>query len=61
MKPESVSSVVDDANITLTSLRIICNYIIDAFGKCDILPEEALHNLGRGYMEAEYGTYEYAN
>ena len=51
--------MVDYANITLTSLRIICNYIRDAFGKSAILPEEAVHNLGTGYIEAEYGTYEY--
>ena len=47
------------ANITLTILRIICNYIRDTLGKNTILPEEAVHNLGKGYMEAEYGTYEY--
>ena len=35
----------DDANITLTSLRIICNYIGDTFGKRDILHEEEVHNL----------------
>ena len=51
--------MVGDANIMLTRLRIICNYIIYAFGKRDISPQEAVHNLGRGYMEAEYGTYEY--
>ena len=50
MKPESVAVMVDDANITLTRWRIICNYIRDAFGKRDILPEEAVHNLGTGYM-----------
>ena len=50
--------MVDDANITLTSLRIICNYIRDAFRKRSILPE-AVHNLGTGYIEAEYGTYKY--
>ena len=59
MKPESVAVMVDDANITLTSWRIICNYIIDEFGKRDILPEEAVHNLGTGYMQSEYRTYEY--
>ena len=53
--------MVDDANITLTILRIICNYIRDAFGKRAILPEEAVHNLGIGYMEEEYGTYSYEN
>ena len=37
--------MVDDANITLTSLRIICNYIRDAFGKRNILTEEAVHSL----------------
>ena len=58
MNPESVSAMVDDNNITLTSLRIIFNYIRDAFGKCAIFPEEAVHNLGTGYTEAEYGTYE---
>ena len=58
-KPESVSSMVDDDNITLTSLRIICNGIRDAFLKCAVLPEEAVHSLGKGYMEAEYRTYEY--
>ena len=51
--------MVGDANIILTSLRIICNYKIGSFGKHAILPEEAVHNLGTGYMEAEYGTYEY--
>ena len=59
MKPESVAAVVDDANTTLNSLRIICNYKRYAFGKRSILPEEAMHNLGKGYMEEEYGTYEY--
>ena len=59
MKPESVSSMVDYTNITVTMLRIICNYIRDVFGKCAILLEEALHNLGTGYMDAEYRTYEY--
>ena len=58
-KPESVADMFDDANITLTSLIIICNYIRDSFWKCDILPEEEVHNLGTGYMEAEYGTCEY--
>ena len=52
MNQESVSGVIDDTNITLTSLRIICNYIRDAFGKRAILPEEAVNNLGSGYMEA---------
>ena len=51
--------MVDDANMMLTSLRIICNYKIDTFGKRDILPEEAVHNLGKGYMVVEYGTYKY--
>ena len=51
--------MVDDSNINLTSLRIICNYIRDTFGKSAILPEEAVHNLGTGYMGVEYGTYEY--
>ena len=50
MNPESVASVVDDSNITLTSLIIICNYIRDAFGKRAILPGEAVQNLGTGYM-----------
>ena len=45
--------MVDDSNIILTSLRVICNYIIDAFGKGDILPEQAVHTLGIRYMEAE--------
>ena len=58
MNPESVSAMVDDAKINLTSLRIIRNYIRDAFGKRAILPE-SLHNLVTGYMEAEYGTYEH--
>ena len=53
--------MVDYANITLTSLRIICNYIRYVFGKSAILPEEAVHNLGTGYIEAEYGKYEYKN
>ena len=51
--------MVDYADITLTILRIICNYIRDSFGKRTILPEEAVHNLRTGYMEAKYGTYEY--
>ena len=59
MKPESVAAMFDDENITLTSLRIVWNNKRDAFGKRDILPEEEVHNLGTGYMEAEYGTYEY--
>ena len=45
MNTESVAEMVDDANIMLTSLRIICNYIRDAFGKRAILPEESVHNL----------------
>ena len=59
MNPESVADMVDDSNIILTILRMICNYIRDAFGKCAILPEEAVHDLVTGYMEAEYITYEY--
>ena len=51
--------MVDGANIILTSLRIICNYIIYTFWKRVILPEEEVYNLGTDYMEAEYGTYEY--
>ena len=51
--------MVDDENITLTILRIICNYIRHAFGKRAILPEKAVHNLGTGYTEAKYGTYAY--
>ena len=51
--------MVDDANMTLTILIIICNYVRDAFGKRDILPEEAVHNLVIGYMEADGRTYEY--
>ena len=50
--------MVDDSNINLTSLRIICNYIRDTFGKRAILPESA-HNLGTGYIEEEYRTHEY--
>ena len=50
MNTDSVSAMVDDANITLASLRIICKDIRDAFGKRYILPEEAVHNLGTGYM-----------
>ena len=53
--------MVDDANITLTISIIICNYIRDVLGKRAILPEEAVHNLETGYMETEYGTYEYEN
>ena len=40
INPESVAAMVDDDNIMLTSFRIICNYIRDAFGKRAILPEE---------------------
>ena len=61
MNPESVADMVDDANIMLIILMIICNYIRDTFGKRAILPEEAVHNLQTGYMEVEYGTYEYEN
>ena len=39
MNTESVSTMVYYANITLTSLIIICNYIRYAFGKRAILPE----------------------
>ena len=53
MKPELVSDIVDDANIMLTSLRIVCNYIRDAFGKRDILPEEEVYPLRKGCMESE--------
>ena len=35
MKPESVSDIVDDANITPTILKIICNYIRYVFWKRD--------------------------
>ena len=59
MNSESVASMVNDYNITITSLIIICNYIRDAFGKRAILPKEVVQNLGTGYMEVEYGTYEY--
>ena len=52
MNPESVAAMVDDANITLTSLRIMFNYIIDVFGKRAIFREEAVQNLVPGYMEA---------
>ena len=51
--------MVDDANIHPTILRIICNYIRDEFGKHSILSEYAVHDLGIGYMEDEYVTYEY--
>ena len=51
--------MVDDDDRMLTSLSIICNYIRDALWKRDILPEEAVHNLGTGYMEVKYRTYEY--
>ena len=51
--------MVDDANMTLTILIIICNYVRDAFGKRDSLPEESVNNLVTGYMEAEYETYQY--
>ena len=50
VNPVSSAEVVDDANITLTRLRIIYNYIRDLFGKHDILPEETVYNLGTGYM-----------
>ena len=50
MNSESADGMVYGANITLTGLRIICNYIRDVFGKCSILPEEAVHNLGTGYV-----------
>ena len=43
MNPLSVSDMVDYANITLTSLRIICNYIRDAFWRRTILPGEAVN------------------
>ena len=39
VNPGSIVAVVDDASITLTSLRIICNYIRGVFGKRDILSE----------------------
>ena len=39
MKPESAADMVDDANINLTGLKIIFNYIIDAFDKRAILSE----------------------
>ena len=51
--------MVDDANITLHIFRITCNYTRYTFGKHAILTEEAVQNLGTGYMEAEYRTYEY--
>ena len=36
MKPESGDTMVDDANIMLTSLIIICNYTIYSFRKRSI-------------------------
>ena len=51
--------MIYDANTSLTSLIIICNYIRYVFGERAILTEEAVHNLVTGYIEAEYGTYEY--
>ena len=48
MNLESVTSMVDYANIMLTSLRIRCNYIIYSFGEHANLPEEAVHNLVTG-------------
>ena len=59
MNLESVSVMVDDTNVILTILIIICNYIRYAFGKRAILHEQSVHNLGTGYMKADYGTYEY--
>ena len=50
MNPESVAAIVDYSNIMLTSLRIICNNIIYAFGKRAVLPEETVHNLVTGYI-----------
>ena len=44
--------MVDDANIMLTNLRIICNYRQYAFGERDILPEEAVKKFKKGYMVA---------
>ena len=49
--------MVDYVNIILSILRIIRNYKRYAFRKHAILPEDAVHNLGTGYMEAEYITY----
>ena len=49
----------DYANITLTNLRIIFSNIRYEFVKRAILSEEAVQNLVTGYMETEYGTYEY--
>ena len=51
VKLESISVIVYDANIALNSLRIICNYIRNAFGKRNILPKEAVHDLVTGHME----------
>ena len=39
MNPESVAAVVDYANIMITNLIIICNYIIYSFGKRTNLSE----------------------
>ena len=50
---------LDDSKIIIISLRIIWNDIRDTFGKHDILPQEAVHNLGTGYMESECVKYEY--
>ena len=55
--PQSVASMDDDGNITLTILRIICNYIRYEFGKHDILPGKTVHNVGSGYIQTEYGTH----
>ena len=59
VKTESVAAMVDNDNIFLDSLRIIWNYIRDPFGDPAIFPVETVHTLGTGYMEVEYGTYEY--
>ena len=50
MNSKSVSNVVDDANIMLTSLIIICNYVIYGFGKRAILPEDVVNILGTSHM-----------
>ena len=48
----SICHMADNANIILSILRKICNYIRNVSGKHAILPEYAVQNQGTGQMEA---------
>ena len=52
LKPESVASNIDTDNTIMTKIRIIYNYIRDAFVENENLTKEAVQNSLTGYKEA---------